>query len=1019
MIITVRHQCGHLEEHEHCFSEVLLSSNRQRLGSTLCSICLSSASGDKKPEASYSQDCECPEECRRFHYVEAENEQDGYIEACSECGKVHHLSENVKRYKTRPQIKLSDLSFLKIKSANSELDKTFKPLGAKSGGAQTGVETRTSQMLSPWSRELHEKVKSNQPHWVGLKTKGADKQSVTHAYLEPEKGTNGRLTHAGDSNLSAIKKGKTREEFNDTATERRGAREGGYLQQGHIDRLKQVYKPSDLKQREWDKHLATHQAVSKALSEGAIKANMTHKEAVQAIADRIAPGIGKSYSEAENNQRLDHVSGTLSALMGGSNQMPYEPMKKKESAKDSPKSVGTLQTSAGAQNEGITEEHKRHLIEEGEGSAHRGGKYESEGGGEEETKPKEPHEMTKNEYEEAYGKPQKNTTVSGGWSPHQDAVGTAINRGIHVSNEVLADYPDLQEKQKDKESLAATRQHLRERETERTEPLIMGKDKEETPSKAEEQASAPADSANDTKESGGIKRVGEQERNTGKNADFTDKTATHTYGHETTISAAGDVGNKQKGKYAVVEADELIPSQTDSLIDNPRYDPSLQPKDRTRQSSEVQIEKIARELDFHQLGAAPSSADGAPVIGKDNMVESGNARTLAIRRAIKAHPDSYAKYKEDLTGRAGEFGIKPEQLQGIKNPVLVRVREGDMTSQERSNWADIAGKSPVSSMSSSETAKNDGKFMTESGILSKIKPDADLDATTNKDFVTAFLGHLSVNEQNDLVQANGDLSANGLRRVNDAILSAAYDDPEIISQFTESRDINIKNLGNAMREVAPKFALIKGEIAKGNLHEMDISADVAQAAKTLSFLRKKNSTVEQHLSQQGAFGKELTETSETLLRTFEQYRRSGARVAEILNTYTEAVFGAGNPKQGSMFENEAPRPLAALMASIAHVEEQHADQSRHQPEASSLFASEVPRFEAFERFGENDRFAPGAQNQKDALSKEDALTFRQTFEASYPCVPSFETEVYLSDLEHYHQALNQLEEAEQEEVNVN
>ena len=53
---------------------------------------------------------------------------------------------------------------------------------------------------------------------------------------------------------------------------------------------------------------------------------------------------------------------------------------------------------------------------------------------------KEPWQMRKSEYEEKYGKPRKNTTVTGGFSQHRNAVATAINQGKITSH---PDYPDL------------------------------------------------------------------------------------------------------------------------------------------------------------------------------------------------------------------------------------------------------------------------------------------------------------------------------------------------------------------------------------------------------------------------------------------------------------------------------------------------------------------------------------------------------------------------------------------------
>ncbi|MGE0171184.1 MAG: hypothetical protein AB7T49_00280 [Oligoflexales bacterium] len=56
---------------------------------------------------------------------------------------------------------------------------------------------------------------------------------------------------------------------------------------------------------------------------------------------------------------------------------------------------------------------------------------------------KELWQMTRAEYEAAHGQLRGNTTVTGKFSPHKNAVEVAINRGLPVPKEVLADYPSL------------------------------------------------------------------------------------------------------------------------------------------------------------------------------------------------------------------------------------------------------------------------------------------------------------------------------------------------------------------------------------------------------------------------------------------------------------------------------------------------------------------------------------------------------------------------------------------------
>lgn len=52
-------------------------------------------------------------------------------------------------------------------------------------------------------------------------------------------------------------------------------------------------------------------------------------------------------------------------------------------------------------------------------------------------------QLTKSEYEAEYGKPRKNTTVTGGFSAHMNAVEIALNQGLPVPERVLDDYPRL------------------------------------------------------------------------------------------------------------------------------------------------------------------------------------------------------------------------------------------------------------------------------------------------------------------------------------------------------------------------------------------------------------------------------------------------------------------------------------------------------------------------------------------------------------------------------------------------
>jgi hypothetical protein len=147
-------------------------------------------------------------------------------------------------------------------------------------------------------------------------------------------------------------------------------------------------------------------------------------------------------------------------------------------------------------------------------------------------------------------------------------------------------------------------------------------------------------------------------------------------------SPAGDeltwaTGVNQMGRYEfiykVYEADELIPSHDPFTFQpNRKFPPELQPRLRERAAPRVQVERIAANLDpgllledFHSLDR------GAPIIGPDKAVESGNGRVMAIARAAKLHADIYDRYKQSLIVIAPRYGQDPKRIENMKTPVLV------------------------------------------------------------------------------------------------------------------------------------------------------------------------------------------------------------------------------------------------------------------------------------------------------------------------------------------------------------
>src|SRR5690606_29620533 len=102
-----------------------------------------------------------------------------------------------------------------------------------------------------------------------------------------------------------------------------------------------------------------------------------------------------------------------------------------------------------------------------------------------------------------------------------------------------------------------------------------------------------------------------------------------------TSRAATERGTEVETQWAVVEAADLITSHDTNLRVNPEFPQELQPRARERAASQLQINRMVAELRPEFLAESPKASEGAPIVGPDGVVESGNARTIALKRAYE------------------------------------------------------------------------------------------------------------------------------------------------------------------------------------------------------------------------------------------------------------------------------------------------------------------------------------------------------------------------------------------------
>lgn len=385
-------------------------------------------------------------------------------------------------------------------------------------------------------------------------------------------------------------------------------------------------------------------------------------------------------------------------------------------------------------------------------------------------------------------------------------------------------------------------------------------------------------------------------------------------------------GTEVNTHYAVVNAADLIPSHDIDLRPNPQFPATLQPRDRSRAASEDQVNRIMQNLQPSFLGASPKASEGAPIIGPDNVVESGNGRSIALARAYQQGHENADKYKRWLSENAEQFGLDTGTIGKMKQPVLVRVRTSGV---DREAFVKEANENAVAVMSASEQAQSDAKQMSDR-LMSLFHPDetGNLDAASNRTFLRAFLSDVAgPSDRGRLLTADGSLSQEGVTRVRNAIFAKAYENPDLLAKVTESTDSNIRNIGTALLVAAPHFAAMKDGIAKGQLFDLDISGELGEAARKLSVLKDSKDSVEDYLAQQALFGEEMSPLSKDLLRTLDAYARKPKQLGQLLTTYTEMVESAGSPNQGGFFGQSAPTKAELLEASLRKMNSDEQDEA--------------------------------------------------------------------------------------------
>lgn len=382
-------------------------------------------------------------------------------------------------------------------------------------------------------------------------------------------------------------------------------------------------------------------------------------------------------------------------------------------------------------------------------------------------------------------------------------------------------------------------------------------------------------------------------------------------------------------RHKVVEADSLITSNDANGAVNPNFPKHLQPRDRSRPTSIAQVHDIASKLNPKLLGENPSTASGAPIVSAEGVVESGNGRTMAIRKAYETGKGE--AYKQWL----GEQGY---DVSGMKNPVLVRERTSSMTDQELRNYTRESNESSTLTMSPTEQAMVDAKAVVD--LLDQYR-GGDINSAANRDFVNRFVTELvPTSERGKMLSAGTGLTQDGQRRINAALVAAAYNDTFIVDQVFESTESDIKAIGNALTDVAGFWAKMRDMAINGQIpKDLDVTPNLVEAVHLVQKARVTSTKLADLVAQDDIFSGAVDPVTLDFLSVFyrgDKYTRARGRerVADALNHYAQQAMQQSN---GENLFGDKPKNNTQLRGeTLDRLDQQETDKQQ------DIFASPQP-----------------------------------------------------------------------------
>jgi hypothetical protein len=241
------------------------------------------------------------------------------------------------------------------------------------------------------------------------------------------------------------------------------------------------------------------------------------------------------------------------------------------------------------------------------------------------------------------------------------------------------------------------------------------------------------------------------------------KSSGRVSGEETQIFS-GDI--EDAAHYEVRELEEVIPSHNPDNGFTRREDYPAVAQERPYHSDRGEQDKVRRNaLEFkwrYLVNDNPSASDGPPITTSGGIVLGGNSRAMSLGLVYANSPEKAAAYKDALARRAAVFGIDPAAVEGMRQPVLVRVLDADLTPEQ------MAVKSRLYNQTSTQALQAKAEGVSKARLVSPDTLNIFAEGMKEFDSLREYLGSASSRKLVAALEKDGVLERTALARLVDS-----------------------------------------------------------------------------------------------------------------------------------------------------------------------------------------------------------------------------------------------------------